>query len=1033
MMPKTSLALGLVVLFSGLFSVKSSAQQTEKYRSDLLPYYEALALMERNHFEPARKEFEDFLSEGAVDYGEFQVNASYYSAKSAMELFHKDAEFFMEEFVLGHPESIWNQTALLDLGRYNFNRRDYDDALRWMNELDERDLDPEVAEEIEFKKGFSAFELEDYDQAKKSFYQLKDREGAYSGPTNYYYGHIAYTEGNYQTALESFQKAEADENFAKVVPYYVAQIYHFQEKYEELIAYATPLLEQDEVQRGEEIALLVGNAHYSREEYAEAVPFLEKYMKSTYNPEPEDAYRMGYSYYRTGDYQKAIDFLTKASKEENKLGQIATYQLADSYLQLGEKKYSQNAFKLASKQFYDPEVTEDALFNYAKLAYELSYDPFHEAIIAFEEYLESYPNSQRKDEAFEFLLKVHLATKNYSAALDALDKIKVLDPVQKENYQLSAYNLGVEYLNKRNYSESKKYFDMTKKYNVDPSISALADYWKGDIAYREAEYDEAVQFYNAFVNNSAAYSTDFYNLANYNIGYSTFKSGDYDQSLTAFRKFVSATVIDDKRKNDAYLRIGDLYLVSKNYKQAITSYETAVYAKEVNVDYALFQQAMAEGYSDNFDSKTKILTNLLASYPQTSLAPVANFEMGTAYFMQDKLEPALSAFNTVVNDYAQSPYRKRALLQRGLVQYRLGKYDDAIATYESVVEDYGVDAESQEAIATLKNIYLDLGRVDDFTDWLNDVPDYEVSPMEIDSLTYQAAENLVADGDCDQAIVSFEKYLDKFPKGLFATNANYYLADCAYRKNDDEKALSGFEYVAGVPTGQFTEPSLLGAATIRFKQNDFEKALQHYIALETVAEFAANVLRARTGQMRSNYQLGNYPEAIVAIEKVLSDENLTEELEVEARLNRARIFFTENKFDEATPDYEWLAAKKETEPGAEAKFRLAQITFSKDDYDGAENMVFELIKEFPASDYWKVKSFILLADVYAAKEDFFQAKATLQSVIDNVQTPALVKEAEFKLETILQKENEFISAGDTIPEPDTLDYEEEYRELIDEN
>ncbi|MFT6997051.1 MAG: TolA-binding protein [Cryomorphaceae bacterium] len=1032
-MPKVLPAKSLLFVFMSLFFGSSFAQQTEKYRSDLLPYYEALALMERSHYEPARKGFEEFLSSDKVDHGEFKVNALYYRAKSAMELFHKDAEFFMEEFVLGHPESIWYQTAVLDLGRYNFNRRDYDDALRWLKELDQRDLDAETAEEVEFKMGFAAFELEDYEQAKKSFYKLKNSEGPYSGPTSYYYGHIAYTEGNYQTALESFNKAESDENFAKVVPYYVAQIYHYQEKYDELIEYATPLLAEDDVQRGEEMALLVGNAHYSKEQYAEAVPFLEMYMASTYNPAPEDSYRMGYSYYRTGDFEKAIDYFTKASKEDNALGQIATYQLADSYLELDQKKYAQNAFKLASKQFHDPEITEDALFNYAKLAYELSYDPFHEAIIAFEQYLKTYPNSDRQDEAFEFLLKVHLATKNYSAAIDALDKIKTLDPIQKEHYQLSAYNLGVENMNKKNHVEALKYFAMSKKYNVNPAVSSLADYWRGDIAYRESEYDDAISAYRTFLNNPSAYGTDYYNLANYNIGYCAFKSGDYDVSLIAFRKYVTAADIDDKRKNDAYLRIGDLHLVNKNYKEAITSYEMAVTAKDINVDYALFQQAMAEGYADNFDNKTAKLRELLTSFPQTSLAPVANFELGTAYFMQNKLEPSLVAFNTVVEDYSQSPYRKRAMLQRGLVQYRLGKYDDAIATYEQVVEDYGVDSESQEAIATLKNIYLDLGRVEDFTDWLGTVPDYEVSPMEIDSLTYQAAENLVADGDCDQAITSFEKYLNKFPKGLFATNSNYYLADCAYRKNDYPTALSGFEYVVEQPIGQFTEPSLLGAAVIRMKQNGYKEALAHFMSLEGVAEFSVNVLRAQKGQMRANYQLGNYEDALVAIEKVLSSDNLTDELEVEARLNKARINFTERDYEKAELDYEWLAAKKSTEEGAEAKFRLAQIAYSREELDGAEATVFELIKEFPASDYWKVKSFILLADVYAARDDFFQAKATLQSVIDNVETSALVKEAQTKLDLIVQKENEFMSAGDTIAAPDTLDYEDEYRELIKED
>jgi hypothetical protein len=37
----------------------------------------------------------------------------------------------------------------------------------------------------------------------------------------------------------------------------------------------------------------------------------------------------------------------------------------------------------------------------------------------------------------------------------------------------------------------------------------------------------------------------------------------------------------------------------------------------------------------------------------------------------------------------------------------------------------------------------------------------------------------------------------------------------------------------------------------------------------------------------------------------------------------------------------------------------------------------------PNYDYWLAKSFILLADNYVKLKDNFQAKATLQSVLDN--------------------------------------------------
>jgi TolA-binding protein len=61
---------------------------------------------------------------------------------------------------------------------------------------------------------------------------------------------------------------------------------------------------------------------------------------------------------------------------------------------MGKKNYARNAFKKAYDLGNDPTVTEDALFNYAKLAYELSFDPYNEAIIALRDYMAKYPRSR---------------------------------------------------------------------------------------------------------------------------------------------------------------------------------------------------------------------------------------------------------------------------------------------------------------------------------------------------------------------------------------------------------------------------------------------------------------------------------------------------------------------------------------------------------------------------------------------------------------------------------------------------------------
>jgi hypothetical protein len=80
-----------------------------------------------------------------------------------------------------------------------------------------------------------------------------------------------------------------------------------------------------------------------------------------------------------------------------------------------------------------------------------------------------------------------------------------------------------------------------------------------------------------------------------------------------------------------------------------------------------------------------------------------------------------------------------------------------------------------------------------------------------------------------------------------------------------------------------------------------------------------------------------------------------------------------------------------------------------------------------------VKAFILLSDIYVEREDFFQARATLQSVIDNVTDAGLVSLAEQKMIELDEAESALIMMGDTIASPDTLDYEESYEELIEEN
>jgi hypothetical protein len=64
----------------------------------------------------------------------------------------------------------------------------------------------------------------------------------------------------------------------------------------------------------------------------------------------------------------------------------------------------------------------------------------------------------------------------------------------------------------------------------------------------------------------------------------------------------------------------------------------------------------------------------------------------------------------------------------------------------------------------------------------------------------------------------------------------------------------------------------------------------------------------------------------------------------------------------------------------------------------------ELVNEDPGYDYWITKAFMLLSDNFVAIGDNFQAKETLQSIIDNSEDKNVVEVSKSKLQKILDIE-----------------------------
>jgi len=587
-----NIILVLLVVWSSL----SFGQKTDAFSDDNLRFAEALDLYDKGKYGAARNIFEDIVDHNRLDDQEM-LESEFYTALCALNLFNQDAELLLKHFINRHPDSPKVRLAYYHLGSFYYRKKKYEESISWLGAVDPYDLSGKDLVKYYFMLGYGNFELEDYNKAKQNFFEIRENGMEYETPALYYYSHISYLQKHYQVALEGFLKLKDDENFKKIVPFYIAQIYYLQKRYDDVIAYAPPILDSMKVKRSAEINQIIGNAYYRKQEYAKALPYLEKHFEKKRPLGREDAYVLGFTQYRAGKHKEAsVAFSQVVKGEDDKLSQIAYYHLGECFVKIKQKNYARNAFHLAALLDFDKQVKESALFNYAKLAYQLSDNPFHDAIDAFHEFMEKYPKSKHGEEIHEYLINVYMNTQNYEGALRSLKRFKTLSFRMKVAYQMLVFNYAVELFDKGLYEKSFKAFAAVRKYPMDRKLNALSYYWSAEAKYNLKMYDEAIPDYKSFKKQGGSYNVEQYPRASYGIGYCYFKMKKYSDAVDMFRNFLkSPGKQSSKVLGDACLRIGDCYFVDHENSKAVKYYDKAINYGKVGVAYAYYQKAACLG------------------------------------------------------------------------------------------------------------------------------------------------------------------------------------------------------------------------------------------------------------------------------------------------------------------------------------------------------------------------------------------------------------------------------------------------------
>ncbi len=907
------------------------------------------------------------------------VSSMYYTGKGNVGNLLKD---YLEKY----PETYHSNQLYFFIGSTHFVEKDWKKALYWLSKSDVDYLVGDEQEDYSYRAAYANLQEGNRAEAKRLFGLLTRNSNKYGEPASYYLAYANFQDGEYAQATPIFRKLKNKSEYKETATFFLIQSSFLQGDLNETISEGQNYLSSyPSTDNAAEVYRLLGNSYYRLGNTSNAITAYERYLEKTESPFREDMYQLAEAYYQTGLYAKAVRALKNVASTADQLGQAGYMLLGQSYLKISDTPNAIMAFDAAARSQFDRVISEEALYNYVMLMNKDGGSAFGQAITASQRFLTEYPASKYTDDVNGALATTLLSTKNYTTALNAINSIKSPGKQILDAKQIIQFQIGVQEFIDGRYDNALRDFNTTinlGSYNTE--VRNEAYFWRGETAYRKGDYTTAARDYSSYIAQVSPTQKN-YPLALYNLGYTNFQQKDYSKALTNFRKYISAEV-DRQSQNypDALNRIGDCYLFNRNFSEAESFYSQAARVNPNNADYSEFQKAFVLGLQRNYNGKISALNNMMAKYPDSQYYDDALFEKSRALVMLDKEKDAISVLEKLLQDYPRTNLAQKAGIQLGQLYFNTNNPQKSINAYKNVISNYPNSEEARTAIESLEGVYKDINDIGSYASYVNSLGKGTVlSASRQDSLTYLAAENVYMKGRKEESKTALNSYLRTYPRGVFASDAHFYLGSMAFDIKDFDSALSNFKEVINSNNPKYIDDALIYASGIEFDRRNYESAYAAYEHLNMVAASGDNRNVARLGMLRCAYLMKKDNDVVTAANKILEDTKLSATVANEARFYRGQSLKNLGQGDKAIADLQIVAKDTRNVFGAESQYLLADIYYQSKAYDKTEKQIQAFMKEGTPHEYWMARAVVLLSDVYAAKGDKFQARQYLESLQAN--------------------------------------------------
>lgn len=845
-----------------------------------------------------------------------------------------------------------------------------------------------------FMKGYFALQDKNYAKASK-YFSIAKNNGMTGDKLNYYQAFSYHYQGDTANASRLFENLIENEKYGLVARYFMAEMSYQREEYQKVIEIGEQHVSDEKEMINAAYEQLIGESYIRLDNLEKGASHLEKAINLYPEKAPADLYyQTAIAKLQAGDEDKAIDYFLKASIGTSEYSVLSAFQLEKIYLEKKDYQKALSAFENCIPS-ENKKIQEEAIYQSAKIhAHLAQYEP---ALRYCGDYLNKYSKGKWKTEIQNLKADLYLRTSDYDLAINYLDKLGDLTSTQKAIYQKVAFLKAQLLFNDGDFSSAIRWFNKSNRHPKNTALVNAANYHLGEAYLVLKKYDQAIQYYKR--------QSEPNSLTHYGLGYAYYNKRKYDVASEFF--YLSSKNIPEKYRNDASLRYADCLYALKRYDEAIDAYQLV--DENYQKDYISYQKAVILGSQNSIGLAVSELNNVASD---SYLYPKAILLKADLYFEDANFERAKNAYDKLIKQNKTPEILAKSYLNRAICASNTGDLKSAEKDYKSVVKKFPTSKQAVNAILGLQELAQKGIKVRGLDEIRREYKAKNPKSSSLEVVDYEAAKSKYFSQKYSDAIIALENYEKEYPNSSNLGEASYFLADAYYRVEDYPNAQKAFEKIKK-QRSRYTGRILNRLGEVSFLLGDNKKALQAFNQLKQLNLSVKDNYFAYNGKMLVFYKQKDYQKTIEISNKILNAEWKPINAMQTATLYKGKSYYQLNSYSKATETFKTISDEADIY-AAEANYYIALIAYDKDNYDQSLELLFALNSKYGSYSKWIDQSYLLIAKNYLAKNELFQAQATLKSIVEHTKDKDVKTTAQKMLEKMEKEQAPAKSSSDSL-------------------